>query len=76
MRSHINVREAFALYDALRLLVNSRPDFLLESIIMDIKIKMMFHAVQKGKAPNELMHNLIRKFLWLQVDADFAITLR
>ena len=44
------------------LLVSSHPDFLEAStIMMDVDNKTMFHAVQKGKAQNELLHNLLRK---------------
>ena len=54
------------MYEVLRPLVNFRPDFLRASIIMmDIDIKTMFHAVQKGREQNELMHNLIRKLFRL-----------
>jgi len=46
VRSHINVKEAFALYEVLRPLVNYCSDFLRASpIMMDVDIKMMFHDV-------------------------------
>ena len=60
--SHINVKETFALYEVLRLLVKARPDFLRASTTtMDADNKAMFYAVQKGRAPNEQMHKLVRK---------------
>ena len=58
-----NGKEAFALYDVLRLRVGSRPDVLgTSTLTMDVDNKTMFHAVQKGRAQNEPIHNLIRKF--------------
>lgn len=66
VRSYINnVKEALALYEVLRLLVDSRPDFLRASIIMmDVDTKTMLHAVQKGRAHNELTPNVFRKLFW------------
>ena len=34
------------------------------------------HAVRKGKSRNKLMHGLVRKIFWLQVDADFTLKIR
>ena len=62
MRSHINVKEAFALYEVSCVLVDSRPNFLRAStIIMNVDNKTIFHDVQTGRAQNELIDNLIRK---------------
>ena len=52
--SHINVKETFALYEVLRLLVEARPDFLRSSsITMDADNKALFYELKKGRAPNE-----------------------
>ena len=75
--SHISVKETFALYEVLRLLVEACPDFLKPSTItMDVDNKTMFYAAQKGRAPNEQMHKLVRKPFWLQVHEDFTHKLR
>ena len=77
LRSHINVKETFALYEVLRLLVEAHPDFLRASTVtMDVDNKTMFHSVQKGRAKNERMHDLVCKLFWLQVDSDFTLKLR
>ena len=61
--SHINVKETFALYKVLRLLVEARQVFLLNSTItVGVDNKVMFYAVKKGLAPNEQMHKLVREF--------------
>ena len=63
--SHINVKETFALYEVLRLLVETPPDFLrARTITIDVDNKAMFYAVQKGRALNEQMHKLVRKLFW------------
>ena len=75
--SHINVKETFALYEVLLLLVEARPDFLRTSTItVDVDNKAMFYAVHKGRAPNEQMHELVRERFWLQVHADLTLKLR
>ena len=63
VKSHINVKETFALYKVLRLLVEARQVFLLNSTItVGVDNKVMFYAVKKGPAPNEQMHKLVREF--------------
>ena len=75
--SHINEKETFALYEVLRPLVEARPDFLRAgTITLDVDSKAMIYAVQKGRAPNDQMHELVRKLFWLQVHADFTPKLR
>ena len=74
--SHINVNETFALYEVLRLLVEARPDLRTSTITVDVDNKAMFYAVQKGRAPNEQMHELVRERFWLQVHADLTLKLR
>lgn len=40
---------------------------------MDVDNTTMFHVVQKGRVQNELIHNLVSKLIWLQVDEDFTL---
>ena len=71
------MKETFALYEVLRPLVEARPDFLrTRTITMDVDNKAMIYVVQKGRAPNEQLHELVRKLFWLQVHAYFTLNLR
>ena len=71
------MKEAFALYEVLRLLVEACPDSLRASTItINVDNKTMFYAVQKGRAPNQRMHKLVRERFWLQLHADVTLKLR
>lgn len=66
--------ETFVLYDLLRLVENSNSGFPQASTFaMDVDNTTMFHVVQKGRVQNELIHNLVSKLIWLQVDEDFTL---
>lgn len=53
-----------ALHEVLRLLVDTRSEFLRASnITMDFDNKATSHAVTNGRAQNELMHSLSNKFM-------------
>ena len=74
---HINVKETFALYEVLRLLVAQYPEHLSSTtLVVDVDNTTMFHAFRNGRARDEQLHDLIKSPLWFQVKSDFTLKLK
>ena len=76
-RTHQREGDFFALHEVLRLLVAQYPDCLSgTTLVVNVDNATMFHALRKGRAGNERMHDLIKSFFWLQVDSAFTLKLK
>ena len=74
---HINVQEAYALLEILRLFCQDRHKQVAGStVVLDVDNKTLFHAFNKGRAKDTSMHDVITDLFWLQVKQDFTLKLR
>ena len=74
---HINVQEAYALFEMAQLFCKDRPRQVAGStVFLDIDNKTLFHAFLRRKALDSRMHKVMTKLLWLQIDNDFIFRLR
>lgn len=75
--SHINVQEAYALLETLKLFCKERPGQLSGTrTLVDVDNKTLYYAFKKGRAKDSRMHEIITQLFWLQVSADFTLELR
>ena len=75
--AHINVQEAYALWEMTRLFCAARPEQVAGStVLVDVDNKTLFYAFLRGKARDSRMHEVIPKLFWLQIDRDFTLRLR
>lgn len=74
---HINVQEGYALQQTLHLFCADHPNQLKGStLVSDVDSKVLHDAVEKGRASNSFMHELITDLFWLQIQRDFTLRLR
>lgn len=71
---HINVQEAYALEQLITLFCADRPEQVKGStLLVDVDNKDLFHAFQRGKAGNTIMHEIAANLFWLHVKRDFTL---
>ena len=69
---HINVKEAYALLEILKLFCKENPRQLAGTrTVMDVDSKTLYLTFRKGSARNSTMHAI-----WLQVNEEFTLELR
>ena len=75
--AHINVKEAFALHEVLKLATTTHPGCLKENTtVVVVDHKPMHDALKKGRSRNTQTHDLITELFWLQVEEDLTLELR
>ena len=74
---HINVQEAYALLETLKLFCKEKPRQLAGTrTVIDVDNKTLYYAFKKGNARNSTMHAIISQLFWLQVNEEFTLELR
>lgn len=74
---HINVQEAYALQQLLELFCEDRPEQVQgTTVLVDVDSDVLFHAMRRGRAKDDVMHQIVTDLFWLQVRQEFNLKLQ
>lgn len=74
---HINVQEAYALQQLLGLFCEDRPKQVQgTTVLVDVDNTVLFHAMRRGRAKDDAMHEIVMDLFWLQVRQEFNLKLQ